>query len=61
MLNKCKCGAKIYAYFNNDGLGECMKCHELYILKEGEWINVSKEEFKSEFRNRLIEKQMSNK
>ena len=61
MNRKCKCGGHICSYVNMLDLAECCDCHKCYVLKDEEFRQVSKSEFRVIHRQRLIEQQKSNK
>jgi len=62
MINrKCECGSHISSYVNMLDLGECLDCHRCYVLKDGVFKKVSKSEFRTIHRNRLIAQQKLNK
>lgn len=61
MNRKCKCGSHLAPSVNMNEFAECMDCHKVYMLKDGEYKQVSKMQFHIEFRKKLIEIQKSNK
>lgn len=59
-MNKtCQCGGRIYNHINFNELAECINCKRFYILNNEEWKEISKAEFRTLYRKKLIEQQKS--